>query len=199
MSPSVKPSEDWLRQIHQRICDRDVLAPQELCVALLRPLSDFLQRRFPAVDSHLCDSAATDAILEYLSRPHLFDPDRRSLIGYLRMIAQCDLHNLSRSEKRHKHVALPPEPGKGSPGGALESLIEAEQQQLARDQIAAIAERLSQRDRVVLQLMLDQERRTPVFATALGIEQLSQQTQKREVKRSKDRIKKRIRRGEDHV
>jgi hypothetical protein len=50
-------------------------------------------------------------------------------------------------------------------------------------------------DRRVLRLMVDGERRTAVFAAVLGLDGQPAEAQRREVKRAKDRIKKRLERA----
>ena len=57
---------------------------------------------------------------------------------------------------------------------------------------------LSDGERAALDLMLGEERRTASFAEALGIGHLSVTEQEAVVKRTKDRIKKRIERGGSH-
>jgi DNA-binding NarL/FixJ family response regulator len=50
------------------------------------------------------------------------------------------------------------------------------------------------RDLAILQLMINGEKRTEIFAQALGLTELSLQAQKSTVKRHKDRLKKRLQR-----
>jgi len=51
-----------------------------------------------------------------------------------------------------------------------------------------------QTDRRVIELMLHGERRTAVFAEAMGVAHLGKDEQKRMVKRKKDQLKKRLQR-----
>src|SRR5262249_45114869 len=60
--------------------------------------------------------------------------------------------------------------------------------------LAAADAAFSPRERAVVELMLDGERRTPVYARLLELEHLSIADQAREVKRVKDRLDKRLRR-----
>ncbi len=60
--------------------------------------------------------------------------------------------------------------------------------------IAPVREGLSDAESKALELLLDGERKTAVFAEALGIGHLPTTDQRAEVKRVKDKLKKRIQR-----
>ena len=70
-----------------------------------------------------------------------------------------------------------------------------------RDAINAIppqvTDGLSKRELGVLELMLRKERKTAVYARAYGIEHLPVVEQRREIKRVKDRLQKRLNRARE--
>src|SRR5215831_8585495 len=87
-------SAEFNREIHQRLLDRDPIAPAELAVAYLEPLINWLRTRFRYVqDEQLLGDAATDALLTYIEHPTRFDPAKSCLPYYLRMAATRDLLN----------------------------------------------------------------------------------------------------------
>jgi hypothetical protein len=168
-------------------------------VAFLAPLTAFLHHCHPTADPHDLETAATEALVTYLRTPQRFDPSQCSLPGYLRMLARADLKNLWRSAQRHEHVELPVEMGNNSQPALLDVLIAQEETGSLRTQVDALAQRLSPSDQKVLQLLLEGERETAVFARELNLGHLPVAEQRREVKRAKDRIQRRLDRGVDHV
>jgi hypothetical protein len=73
-------------------------------------------------------------------------------------------------------------------------LQEEENEQLHRQQEEMMSLLQDPKDRQILVLRLQGERRTGAFAEILGISHLPIETQRREVKRAKDRIDKTLRR-----
>jgi RNA polymerase sigma-70 factor (ECF subfamily) len=70
-------------------------------------------------------------------------------------------------------------------------LASEEDRRVAR---ASVEKHFAGSDREVVWLMFEHERRTSVFASVLGIEDLPELEQRREVKRVKDRLKARLKR-----
>jgi hypothetical protein len=110
------------------------------------------------------------------------------------------LRNLLRRERRHGRgrtawagVELSPDAGKflGRSDDPSLALRMAEEQQ---DVVGVISESvgpgLSETDRRALELIVQKERRTSVFAVLYGLEHLPAGEQRRAVKRHKDRLKK---------
>jgi len=193
------PSPKSALELHQRLLQNDVLAPQAACLAFLPALTAYLQHKFPSADPHLHATAATDALMDYLRQPHRFDPSRGNLYSYLCLIAQRDFQNLQRNARRHRHVELPEEFGNSSQSTVLDAILAAEQYEQSQRQLAQLAQRLPQLDQRVLRLMLQKERSTSVYARAMHLDHLSHHQQQRQVKRAKDRILKRLLRGVLHV
>src|ERR1051326_5029119 len=94
--------------LHRRLLERDVTAPAELAEWALRPLIVSLRARFPRLsDDVLIREAAADAIISYVRTPAAYDPNKRGLLGYLRMSAAGDLLNELRRQKRIKSFEIP--------------------------------------------------------------------------------------------
>ena len=198
------PDAETAQQLHRQLSSDDPVATARFAEAFLDPLAEWLRRNNPSIDEHLCDTAAGDAIISILRSPQQYDPKRSPLDHYLRMAGQGDLRNLLEKERRYscRHTELPAvEPA--DDGRNNEYGDSFEERALSDDpdsellkQIQEIAENtFTPPERRVLQLMIDGERRTVVFAQALGIEHLSVIEQRREVKQVKDRIKKRLQRA----
>ncbi len=151
----------------------------------------------------MIDDAAVDAILNYAERPSQFDPAKSSLLGYLTLSARGDLLNALEAQKsRRTHEESLENVDFADLGRKIESMSnESAADDIAVDNLAA-RRLLSQlraaadtpRDLAILQLMINGEKRTEIFAQALGLTELSLQARKNSVKRHKDRLKKRLQR-----
>ncbi len=189
--------------LHLRLCDSDSIAPADLCRAYLGPLVAWLAARSGRVDQQICESAAHDALVTYVRNPRTYDPARGDLGAYLRMAARGDLFNLLQREAKHEKgrvawMGVEDAGGAGNIPGEDDPTSRAEREEeagRAKAFLAAIAEGFTRRERDVLNLMLAGEHKTSPFASALGVDSLSETEQRREVKKVKDRILKRIQRG----
>jgi hypothetical protein len=104
MAAQSSSSESCLAALHLRVCNGDAAAREELVAAALRSLP----RGIRIGDRDAATEAVVDAILEYLSRPGRFDPDRGvPLERYLHLAAMRNLQNHHRSElRRHARERL---------------------------------------------------------------------------------------------
>ena len=209
---SLPSSTDELA-LHQRLLAGDPIAPSDLAVAYLGYLGRYLRERNPAIDDEFCQTAAEDALMALSKRPQSYDPARATLVAYLRLSAQGDLRNLLARERRHRGrqanlqaVELSGVVGKEVGDDtydpavlveARESVSEVVRQRLAIP--AGVLQGLTPGEITALQLMAEGERRTPPFAEAMGITALPLAQQRHEVKRVKDRLKKRLERGRSHA
>src|SRR5947207_14138241 len=67
-------------------------APSDLVVEYLAPLVEALHRGFPRIhDDALLEEAASDLLFKLGEHPEQYDPERRSLRGYLLMAARRDV------------------------------------------------------------------------------------------------------------
>src|SRR5215831_18039051 len=89
--PHPFPSAEEGLALHHRLLVVDPLAPSDICSAYLGPLLDWVERRFPTVDAHLCQTAVHQALLTYVQHPARYDEARGDLALYLRMAARSDL------------------------------------------------------------------------------------------------------------
>ena len=143
--------------------------------------------------------AAEDAILALIRKPESYSPERQTLEVYLHISAEGDLRNLLRKERRHSKgrtpwisVELSPDAGKylGRTDDPSLPLRVAEEEQSIADTIqASLGQGLSQTDRRALELILQKERRTVVYAELYGLLHLPAKEQARAVNRHKDRLK----------
>ena len=193
---SFPPSEDALR-LHQRLLGGDDLAGIELCEAILQPLTNRLQASAPFADDHLVAEAAESALLDYLEAPHKYQPDLSALSTYLLRAARCDLLNLQEREaRRQRHlesVELDDLPGNSKRSDQpLLKLVAAEENAAMRAVVDAVESESTPTERTVLRLILAGEKSTAPYADALGISDRPAQEQQGEVKREKDKAKKRL-------
>jgi hypothetical protein len=184
------------RLLHQRLLAGDPVAPADFAERYLTALSGWLRRRFPTFDPHLLESAAADALFRLAREPGRYDPGRGGLFAYLRMDARGDVLNAHQAEQRRvqrvvalESVELRPE---------WRNLRQEERFDRAEEDDAAFLEQLHRQvdsaDQAALGLWLEGERRSEPFAAALGLTGLTLDEQRREVKRWKDRMGKRLRR-----
>lgn len=187
--------------LHQRLLAGDLTASAEIAELYLPSLVEYMKARFKRVkDPHLVEMAAIDAMWNYLRRPQQYDPAKMRLESYLRMAARYDLLNLL---AKHNKEAL-----KGrqvveldAPGAEHEIKYEAKPR--VKEQVEILASPIWQRlrellpnpaDLEIVLLMMEDVHETKEYAAVLGITHLSSKEQAQEVKRHKDRIKKRLQR-----
>jgi RNA polymerase sigma-70 factor (ECF subfamily) len=197
------PAREEGLALHLHLIDQNPVAAADVCRAYLNPLVDWLAAKFADVDPDLRQTAAHDALMAYVQSPQAYDPARADLASYLRMASRWDLANLRKSEGRHQRGRV----GwavveDGAEGGNLSGagnpalqLERAEESQQGRAFLEAVMADFTGEERQVLTLMLAGERKTGVFAAVIGVAGLPAVDQEREVKRVKDRIKKRLERG----
>ncbi len=198
------PDTDTAHQLHGQLGTDDPVASSRFAEAFLDPLAEWLLRRNPGIDAHICDTAAEDAIISMIRSPLQYDSERLALDAYLRMAAQGDLRNLLEKERRHSSRRTDLEPVE-LPGGdrnyeqdADFDLVETwdeEESELLKFVQERMMSTFTPGEQRTLQLMIDGERKSAVFARALGIADLPELEQRRQVKQAKDRITKRLRRA----
>lgn len=201
-------STDWDRQIHARLTQGDKVASAELAEALLDDLVAKLKRRFPREsDQDLFVDAAIEAVMSYIKNPGQFDPDRRSLKGFLVMAADGDFRNLRDKRYRFRvHETAVEDVEESASGrnrrihtradsdgvGPLSEAIYREDEEAYRRFLDETF--VDQVDRLLADLVLSNERSTDRFSEVLGIQNEPIEQQRKIVKKHKDRIKKRLER-----
>ena len=184
--------------LHQRLLSDDPVVTEEMFRILAPDLERHLRVRFPSlaagVDPDIRTLAVYEALTDYFKNPGKYKPDKRGLMGYLRMAARRDMQNLLRKEygrlKRRasfESVEFWLSDGNDVSGRVAEDID-------GRRMIEDLKQGMTSEERAVFDLMLDGERSTEVAADAMNIGHLPLGEQAREVKRVKDRIKKRIQR-----
>jgi DNA-directed RNA polymerase specialized sigma24 family protein len=178
---------------HRCLCDGEASAPSDFAVAYTDLLYAWLTAKNPGVDEDWCQDAVHRAVLALIHRPGTYDPARGELAAYLQMSAQGDLRNVQRREGRHhqgrvpwKNVEEAAEAGK---------FLERSDDPVARTSDDDKARRGAAVLAAVREALAEPEKRTAAFAVAAGLSDLPPREQAREVKRVKDRIKKRIERA----
>ena len=192
------------RALHKRLVDHEVTAFENLARIFLDSLIAWLvEINSTSISKSFCIEAAEDALIALVKSPHSFDPARKKrLAEYLRMSAQGDLRNILKREDRHRKkclggVELSSISGKylavyDDPSDSLRFREESEK--ITKAVITPARDGLTEAESRVLDLILGRERKTAVFAKVLGIEHLPIKVQRVEVKRVKDKLKKRIER-----
>lgn len=202
------PTQEQALCLHERLVEQDSAAPYDIFTAYLDPLTAWLDGRHADASPDFRAEAAHLALISYVCDPATYKPNRGTLAVYLRVAAQGDLRNLLRREARHHEGRKSWEDVEHSPGGgkylgrdddpSLRLRI-AEETRTARDPaVADVLGGCSAAERRVLELMLGGERRTAVFAEVLGLLARSKAEQRREVKRTKDCLKQRMKRAREY-
>lgn len=200
MSRSSFPSREDAQALHARLLAGNPVAAGLACEAFLAPLIAHLRRRFPEEDEHLLEDAADMTLVNYVKRPEKYDPARHPDPGaYLRMDAEGDVRNSRKREGKHHRgrelVELDTVGGNEDGGAPLLRLIREEE----REGLRRAAERtIDSADLEVMRLLMAGEKATAVYAAALNLGHLPQPEQEAEVKRAKDRVKKRWTRLKPH-
>ena len=213
--PSDRPDPRGLA-LHRRLLERDPLAVQELW-SYFDPLARHARHRIydPAEHEDIANELAMRVIVAMIERPERFDPTRgKGLRGYLLMDLTGDINNyLKKLERNPKPVSLNAPIGADGddvgnedllgnlpaddPGPAT-ILLSAE----SRQRVTAIRRAVvtTTAEGIVFDLQyVDGERRTEIFAAALGISELPPRKQAQEVQKLKDRLAKRLRRMEKDI
>jgi hypothetical protein len=197
------PSREEGLALHLHLCDLNPAAVADVLQAYLDPLLAWLAAKYAGIDPHFRQTAVHDALVTYVQSPQSYDPTRSDLAAYLRMAARWDLANLLKAESKHHQGrvawAVVEEAVDGGnlfrgedPSLQLERAEETQQWQAF---LETLIDTFTEEERRVLHLMLAGERKTGVYAKALGLDDRPAPEQEREVKKVKDRIKKRLERG----
>lgn len=193
------PGEEALLALHEALLRGDIAARIRLAELLLPAL----RRRFASrreLDGHDIESCIGESITKYLGEPGNYDPARGPLLAYLYRDADGDIRNEAAKRRRRPEVLIPQDglellAPRGNPTVEDEVVERLDPLDLPRpvveSALAVIAD-LSEEERQVLLLRAEGVRSTHAYAEVLGIAHLPAQQQRREVKRAKDRLDKRL-------
>jgi hypothetical protein len=188
------------RSLHRRLMDFEHSAFADLARLFLDSLVAWLVEINSAdVAEEICVEAAEDALVALVKSPRSFDPARKMrLAAFLRMSAQGDLRNILRREGGHrkKCVELSSIDGKylavkDDPSDNLS--FQDEYDKITKTVATQTLDGLTEVESRVLELIRKGERKTEVFAAVLGIAHRPIEFQRAEVKRVKDKLKRRDR------
>ncbi len=188
---AMAPSRAEQDALHQAVLSGEPTASARVFETLLGQLIGRLEFKWPILDRRDIEEQAADSLISYITNPHRYDPHRASLLTYLTLDADGDLKNAYRSpRRRHEQLAGDVEDPPFQRNETTDAELFAEDDRVL---FARLRDAFpSEADRQVIHLLLEGERSTPVYAEVLGIADLSPEVQKAEVKRVKDRIKKRL-------
>ncbi len=192
---------DYERQLHDRLLQKEETAYAELCIHFLEPLIEHFRRIFKGVairDETVIYDAVTDALLTYIDNPSQYDPQRRSLEGYLKMSAEGDLKNALAKEKRRDEnfEKKPVELSSVSRKRIVKGENTPEQLMITKETEEQIQRIFPDKtDQELADAILSGVRETRHYAEVLGITHLAEHEQKTQVKRAKDRIKVKLKRA----
>jgi DNA-directed RNA polymerase specialized sigma24 family protein len=199
-----EPSRQWQEQRYQRILRKDPTAFAELCEQALPHLTSFLRAQFPHFDAHMHESMAIDCLLDFHTRPRQFDPGRLSLFAYLRMASRRDMLNAIDKKRRREqrlhslddptaHLQLSDQE-RLQEQSELDEWLQQHTDLSIQEILESLDNELTSTDEQVLMLVLEGVRDSARFAQVLGITHKDDREQRKDVKRAKDRLAKKLRR-----
>lgn len=195
------PDPAELRRLHEALVSADdPTAPSRLAELLLPPLRRrFASTRMP--DPHSLESLIGLSIARYLADPTRWQPQHGPLLGYLWQDVNGDVKNERGSRARLRQHESPDSAAVEL--GAVDRNLSVEEEVLDDmdpfdvppalvEQARAQVSRFSERDRQLVGLLGAGVRSTSPYVEILGIAHLPEEAQAKEVKRHKDRLKKRL-------
>lgn len=200
-NPPSDPDPGDLRRLHDALADgSDPTAPARLA-ELLMPA---LRRRFASTrlpDPHTLESLIGLSVARYLAEPDRWQPGRGPLLAFLYQDVNGDVKNERDSRARLRRHELPDSAAVEYVGADRNLDVEQEVLDdmdrfdmapvvLARARQAAAG--FDDRDCQLIELLGAGVRATSAYAEVLGIAHLPEDIQAAEVKRHKDRLKKRL-------
>jgi hypothetical protein len=199
-----EPSREIQDRFHQRILENDVTAFAEFCEAVFPYLISYLRRSFPLVEEHMRETIAIDDLLAYKLEPQKYDPTKASLIGYLQMAARMDMLNaIDKEKRRQQHLSSFEEhllqdrmldEDLAANNSPFENWLQDYQQLSYSELLDGLDSFLNETEKKVLKLMLEGVRETDPYAETLELTHLDVKSRRKEVKRVKDRLIKKLRR-----
>jgi DNA-directed RNA polymerase specialized sigma24 family protein len=203
---SSRPSTEQINAIYRRLLTGEPDASNDFIELLLDPLVEVLCARFPNLPHpDLIMDVVIDALFRFVQSPEKYRPERGELWNYLYMDVQGDLRNALAKEQRRRKKEVPFDPvahdradGNTDVEEEIVRQLDLSSVQQGRDAQAVLSQlRLKipdPRDWQVVLLMFNGERHTSAFAAVLGIEHLPITKQREQVKKTKDRLRLRLKR-----
>ncbi|MBU8897912.1 sigma-70 family RNA polymerase sigma factor [Corallococcus sp. H22C18031201] len=185
------PSRTVASLLHERMLQRDPVATVDVLQSFMDPIRKALERRLScsADDAH---DSTIDALMSYLAAPEHFDASRGTSLGaYLTQAALKKAVDRWRKEtargQRELKFANVVELQARAPNDLMERYVEASQ---AVTRLAP--PRMPERDWALLRDVLQGESSTQEMAVVLRLPLGPEHERRREVKRHRDRVMKRV-------
>lgn len=175
----------------------DPTALSELFMLCYEPLIAKLKKQLPAIDKDEIYEIAFQTIERFAKAPQKYDPQKKTLLGYLLMDAAGDLKNNLKRKGNEKNWTVLVEDWALHGNRTIEETSNPEMEKEAIEQYLSKLRALvpDDTDFVIAKLMEMGVRSTGEFVKALKIEHLSEEEQRSVVKRHKDRIGKHLQRN----
>jgi RNA polymerase sigma-70 factor (ECF subfamily) len=184
------PTPEEELALHERVLRRDPVASADVFRAFMDPIVAALSRKRGRPPDDVYDSAI-DVLVSYLRNPERFIAQKGRLSTYLTQAARkraLDRHRSTEARRRREQEF----------GGVFELRARSPKESLEISVEARLAvgrlerSKLPENDRALLRLVLQGERSTRAMAEAIGMGSLPEDDCKREVKRHRDRLMKRL-------
>jgi len=154
------------------------------------------------IDVSLIYTAVNEAFWGYFRNPLTFNPEKSNLLRFLEIAAERDLQNILAKEEKYliaKKAPADVELEEIFWNSLIQDHTSADGELIINEMMAQVNGILgnyfrTDQDIKLAKLVISQERETKYFALILQIEDWSNEEQKMEVKRHKDRIKKTLER-----
>ena len=169
----------------------------ELFWLCYEPLIARLKKQYYTVDEDEIREIAIQSIERFAAEPQKFDPQKKTLLGYLLMDAAGDLKNNLNRKGHEKNWTVLVEDWASHGNRTIEKISNPEMEAEAIEQYLSKLRELmpDDTDFIIAKMMEMGVRSTQEFAKALKIEHLSEEEQRSVVKRHKDRIGKHLQRN----
>ncbi|MCO6490187.1 MAG: hypothetical protein J5I98_17370 [Phaeodactylibacter sp.] len=174
----------------------DPTALSELFMLCYEPLIARLKKQYLTTDEDEIREIAFQSIERFAEAPQKFDPQKKTLLGYLVMDAAGDLKNSLNRKGYKKNWTVLVEDWTSHGNRTIEETSNPEMETEAIEQYLSKLRELTldHTDFIIAKMMEMGVRSTEEFAKALKIEHLSREEQRSVVKRHKDRIGKHLQR-----
>lgn len=170
----------------------------ELFMLCYEPLIARLKKQYPASDEDEIREIVFQTIQQFAETPQKFDPQKKTLLGYLVMDAAGDLKNTLSRKGYEKNWTVLVEDWSPYGNRTIEETSNPEMEAKAVERYLSKLKELTpdETDFIIAKMMEMGARSTEEFAKALKIEHLSAEDQRSIVKRHKDRIGKHLQRND---
>lgn len=175
----------------------DPVVLSELFMRCYEPLIAGLKKQYPATDEDVIREIAFQTIEQFAEAPQKYDPQKKTLLGYLIMDVAGDLKNKLNRKGYEKNWTVLVEDWTLYGNRTIEETSNPEMEAEAIGQYLSKLRELmaDDTDFMIAKMMEMGLRSTEEFAKALKIDHLSDEEQRLEVKRHKDRIGKHLQRN----